>query len=173
MASVIGEWEMALSGLFVLLLQLVGINLSGAIIFRLFGLSAQGARYKRGKRWVFPVVMGVTMMALGSLLFWQFSSSPDLQRSSRAQRAVAEVQDVVNNSGLARLVEANVRFTRADIEAQNTLLGVVYVQRSLESNVPAEEIRSRLTQEIQTRLLEQGFHVTPLITVTVLEPPSR
>ncbi len=39
MATVMGRWELVLSGGFLLLLQLVGINLSGAVVFRLFGLS--------------------------------------------------------------------------------------------------------------------------------------
>ncbi|MDV2994536.1 MAG: hypothetical protein N4J56_004190 [Chroococcidiopsis sp. SAG 2025] len=50
MAVAIGRWDMATSGLFVLLLQLVGINLTAAILFRVFGLSVQGSRYRRGKQ---------------------------------------------------------------------------------------------------------------------------
>jgi uncharacterized membrane protein len=68
-------------------------------------------------------------------------------------------------------VEANVRFTSANIKGQNTLLGVVYVQRQAGVTQSAEEIRDRLTRAIQTHLLEQGFNVTPLIDVSVLEAP--
>lgn len=50
MAMAIGQWQMARGGVFLLALQLVGINLSGSLVFRLFGLSAQGIRYNRGKR---------------------------------------------------------------------------------------------------------------------------
>jgi uncharacterized hydrophobic protein (TIGR00271 family) len=39
MAAALGQWNMAKSSLFVLLLQLVGINLSGALVFSLIGLS--------------------------------------------------------------------------------------------------------------------------------------
>lgn len=173
MASAIGQWEMAVSGLFLLLLQLVGINLAGATVFRLYGLSPSGARYQSGKQGVFPAVLAATAVALLGLLSWQFANSPDLQRSSRSQRAAAEIQKVVNQSNLAQLVETNVRFTRASIKGQNTLLGVVYVQRRAGVPASSEEIRDRLTQTIQTHLLDQGFNVTPLIDVSVLEPPTR
>lgn len=173
MASAMGRWDMTLSGLFLLMLQLVGINLSASLVFRLFGLSARGARYKRGKPWVFPSVLGLTIVALVGLLSWQFSTSPDLQRPTRAQRANAEIQDVVNQSGLAKLVEANVRFTGSDIPSQNTLLGVIYVQREAGVTASAEEIRTRLTRQIQNHLLDEGFNVTPLIDVSVLETPNR
>ena len=172
MASVMGEWRMALNGLFLLLLQLVGINLTAAVLFRVYGLSSQGPRYTRGKKWLFPAALAVTVVVLALLLTWQFSHSPELQRPSVAQSAATEIQKVVNQSDLAELVETNVRFTRANIENQNTLLGVVYVQRQPDVTQSSEEIRDRLTRAIQTRLLEQGFNVTPLIDVSVLEPPT-
>lgn len=42
MASAIGEWDLVKSGVFILLPQLVGINLSGAVVFGLFGLTPKG-----------------------------------------------------------------------------------------------------------------------------------
>lgn len=172
MAGAMGRGDLVIDALFLLLLQLVGINLTAAVLFRLFGLSAQGVRYKRGKSWMFPVALTFTVAMLAGLLSWQFVNPPNLQRSTLAQRANAEIQKLVNENPLAELVEANVRFTRANIKGQNTLLSTVYVQRRAGVTVSSDEIRSRLTQAIQTRLLEQGFNVTPLVDVSVLEEPS-
>ncbi|MBE9048421.1 DUF389 domain-containing protein [Pleurocapsales cyanobacterium LEGE 10410] len=169
MATALGRWSMVLSGVFLLLLQLAGINLAATLVFRYFGLSARGARYSRGKKWVFPVTLGVTVLLLTGLLGWQFSSSPSLQRSSRAQRAVAVIQSTVDDSNLAQLVEANVRFTRTTIKEQNTLLGVIYVQSASESGLSPEQIGDRLTEQIQTNILQQDFNVTPLVDVVVLQ----
>ncbi|WP_414585718.1 DUF389 domain-containing protein [Scytonema sp. PCC 10023] len=173
MASALGRWDMVISGLFLLLLQLCGINFSASLLFRLYGLSTQGTRYQRGKKSVFRSALVMTVIALAGLLTWQFSNSPNLERSSRAQRANAEVQKAVKQVGFAQLVESNVRFTRANIEGQNTLLSVVYVQRLPEVTESSEEIRDRLTQAIQTHLLKQGFNVTPLVDVNVLETPAN
>ncbi len=171
MAGEIGRWDLVSNGLFLLLLQLGGINLSAALVFRLFGLSTQGARYQRGKRGVFPVSVGISAIVLTGLLIWQFSSPPNLERSSRAQRANAQLQQVVQQNDSAQLVEANVRFTRATIQGQNTLLCVVYVQRQTEATRSAEQIRADLTQSIQSRLLKD-FNATPLVDVIVLEAPD-
>lgn len=171
MASAIGRWDMAKDGLFLLLLQLGGINLSASLLFRIYGLSTQGSRYQRGQKSVFRGAAAITMLVLAGLLTWQFANSPYLQRSSRAQRANAQIQEVVEQVGLANLVEANVRFTRPNIAGQNTLLCVIYVQRKPETTESTEAIRSRLTQAIQTRLRQQGFQVTPLVAVNVLENP--
>ena len=80
---------------------------------------------------------------------------------------------MVEANNTTKLVEANVRFTRAEAGGQNTLLGVVYVQRQPEVTASREEVRTSLTRQIQTRLLEQGFNVTPLIDVNVLEAPNK
>jgi len=171
MAGAIGRWDLAMNGFFLLLLQLGGINLSAALLFRLFGLSTEGARYQRGKRGVFPISVGLSAIMLTGLLIWQFSSPPNLERSSRAQRANAELQQVVKQNDSAQLVEANVRFTRANIQEQNTLLCVVYVQRRPEATRSAEQIRADLTQAIQSRLLKD-FNATPFVDVIVLEAPD-
>lgn len=172
MAGAMGRWDIAINGVFVLLLQLAGINFTGAIVFRTFGLSARGARYDRGKKSVFPIVLAIAAAALVGLLTWQFSSLPNLQRSTLAQRANADIQQVVNKSDLAKLVEANVRFTRPNIKDQNTLLATIYVQRQAGVNESSQEIRDRLTRAIQIHLLEQGYNVMPLIDVSVLEAPN-
>ena len=170
MAVALSRWEMVVSGLFLLLLQLVGINFAAAIVFRSFGLSARGARYNRGKKWVFPLTLGITLILMTGLLGWQFSNPPNLQRSSRAQRAAAVVQETVSDSNMVQLVETNVRFTRARIQNQNTLLIVVYVLQQ-QSDRSSEQIQDLLTQKIQDNILQQGFDVTPLVNVVVLKKP--
>lgn len=173
MAAAIGRWDMVTGGVFLLLLQLCGINLSAALLFRWFGLSTRGARYTRGKKVVFPISLAITILALVGLLVWQFMSQPNLQRASLTQRANAEIQQVVEAEPAAELVEANVRFTRADISGQNTLLAVIYVQPRAGASVSDSEIRDRITRAVQTRLLEKKLNITPLVDVNVLKTPDR
>ena len=169
MAGAIGEWDMAVSAGFLLALQLIGINLAGALVFRLYGLSPAGSRYARGQPWIARTAAAVSVVALAGLMFWQFSEQPNLQRSSRSERALESIKAVVDGSGIGALAEANVRFTRADIKGQNTLLSTLYVQRMVEG-LSDEEIRRRLTTSIRTRLQRDGFNVTPLLDITVLSP---
>lgn len=169
MAAAIQEWDIARSGLFLIVLQLAGINLAGSLVFRAFGLSSEGVRYDRGRPSISAAAFCISAVVLGGLLWLQFSGRPDLQRATRSQRAAAEIQKVVNESGIAAPVEVNVRFTRADISGQNTLLAVVYVQRK--AALPRDEVAAQLSDAIQQMLVGQ-FHVTPLAQVTVLDPPQ-
>ena len=170
MAIALGMWDMAFNGGFLLILQLVGINFAATTVFRLYGLSATGARYKRGSKWVFPVALGITTLVLVALLTLQFNLGPNLQRSSLEQRANARVQQVVEDSNLGKLVKSNVSFTRANIPEQNTMLCLVYVQRPQNTPLSDRQISDRLTQKIQTSLMQKDFQAMPLVGITVLEP---
>ncbi len=171
MASAIGRWDMALNSAFLLGLQLVGINLSAAILFRVFGLATKGSRYSRGQKLVFPLTLGATVLVLAALLTWQFANPPQLERASRAQRINAQIQQVIQEINAVELIESNVRFPRPRMSGENPLLCVVYVQRSQPTSESADQLRDRITDRIQARILEQGFNVTPLVDVNILELP--
>ncbi|HEV2294052.1 MAG TPA: DUF389 domain-containing protein [Tepidisphaeraceae bacterium] len=169
MASALGEWDMVISGVYVLVLQLVGINISGALVFRIFGLSPRGVRYDRGRPWLAWTTWGSSLVIVAGLLTFQLWETPYFQRSTRAQRAAAEVKRVVNSSGIAKLIEVNARFTRADIPGQNTLLVVVYAQPSGNGPASEQDIEQRLRQAVKDRLLARGFNVAPRVQVNVVE----
>lgn len=170
MAIAVQRWSMVKSGVFLLLLQLIGINFAASLLFRLYGLSPRGARYDRGKKGTFPLVLAITTALLVALLSWQFVNPPELQRASISQRVVDEIQAQVQQSELVDLVETETRFTRANIADQNTLLCMVYVQRRDGVTIADAEIRDRLSEDIQREIQLQRYNITPLVTVTVLDP---
>jgi uncharacterized hydrophobic protein (TIGR00271 family) len=172
MAAAIGEWELVMTTGFLLLLQLFGIQFSGSLVFRYYGgLTHESTRYQRGHRWIFPVSLAISVLALAGLLFWQFTGSPDLFQSTREQRATALVQDIVAESEMAYMVEANLRFTQPNISDQNTLLGVIYIQQAEDTILSTDEIDQRLTEQMEQRLMLE-FDLTPLINLQVMRSPT-
>lgn len=170
MSIALGRWDMAESAIFVLILQLIGINLAGSIVFRLYGLTSKGSRYKRGKKSLFILSSVLTIIGLALLVWWQFSSTPDLQRSSLSKRATADIQKIIERNPIVELVEANVRFTRAETEGEDPLLIVIYVQKKDASqNISSATLEKNLSSEIKKALAAKDYNVTPLIQVNVLE----
>lgn len=168
MAGALGRWDMSMSGVFILVQQLLAINLSGTLVLRALGMRPDGARYQRGKAKAFWMSISVTGVLLVLTVAGQFWSPPTLQRSTVAGRAAGLVDDVLKESDLAKLVEANTRFTRPSIENQNTLLGIIYVQRQDGVDLSNEEIRTQLAREITERLRTLGNNVVPMVDVVIL-----
>ena len=170
MAAAIGRWDMTLSAAFVLGLQLLAINLGGTVVLRLFGLNTSGTRYQRGSRRLFYASVATSLVLLGLLLAWQFTSPVELQRSTITGRAVGVVEETLSQSELAELVEANLRFTRPSNSNQKTLLGIIYVRRGEGVSLSDAEIQSRLKQELSADLNRFDPEITPLLQVSVLSP---
>jgi uncharacterized hydrophobic protein (TIGR00271 family) len=170
MAVVIGRYDIALRSIYLLLLQLVGINLSAAIIFRSFGLSSTGARYTRGKGWLFPVALGITAALLAGLLGWQYSNSPSLERSSLEQQATATVQRLVQNQEDLNYLDADIRYTQSSDTDTNTLLAVVYVQAQPDNPLAPETIQENLSADLEQELNQALSNTEPLVMVNVLGP---
>jgi uncharacterized membrane protein len=173
MAAAIQRWDMAVNGVFILLLQLVAINLAGALTFRVYGLRPQGAQFRRGHATYFYGSLLLSVIALAGLLVWQFQDSPSLQRSTRSQEALNIAEQALSDIPEARLIEANFRYTwpSTDQQGPQTLLGVVYVERMGDTTVPASLLEEQVVSALENRLLAAGFNAKPLINVSVLDPP--
>jgi len=152
-AAANGDWPMARAAVFLLLLQLAGINAAGAVVFRLYGVSPGGARFARGRPGVSYGAWAASLAAVAALLAWQFAGSPELRHATRSQRAETMVRDVASAAG-AEVIDAEVRFTRAGGEA---LLVLVYVAE------PPADLDSLLR-----RRLAEAFAVRPLVRVVPL-----
>ncbi len=164
MAAAIGEWPMAKSGAFLILLQIAGINLSGAIVFRIYGVGPSGARLKRGESGL-PRALGAASLAvLAGLVAWQVITAPNLQRSSVAQRATQEARETIENSGMAKVIKLDGQFTRANIPGQNTLLVTGYVQPAGHGG---GAVKRNLESSVEKRL-RRDYAVEPIVDLTLV-----
>jgi uncharacterized hydrophobic protein (TIGR00271 family) len=173
MAVALAEWDLVPNALFLLSLQLVGINLAGAAVFRMAGLGVRGPRYSRGRSPVAWLSAAASVAALVSLLGWQlWSSAPTLQRSSLQQRVRTVVQEAVDRIPGVELAAVEARFTRPEIPHQRTLLLQVYIQRSAGNAATDDVVHERVRRTLQDDIQQRWSSVTPLVDVTLLTPPS-
>ena len=170
-ATATGDLVMLAPALFLLGLQLVGINLAGALTFWMFGLRPDGVRYKRGRHGVRLASGLATAGALAMLLTVQFATSrPTLEHASVAQEMRDAVLVTLAADSSVAVVEANLRFTRATIRGQSTLLAVLYVQRSPWTTGGDDVLRERISSLVRHAIASRAPEVTPLAAVTILPP---
>lgn len=168
MALVMREWPMVGSGVFLLGLQLLGLNLSGAVLFRLYGVGPGSARYQRGTPVVSWSALAVSVVGLVGLVAFQLSSSPSLQRATVQTEVASEITKLVDDDPDAELVQVEASFTRPDVPDQDTLLAVVHVQPA--AGVDPDEVEERLAPALTAAISEQ-YDVVALVTVTAIPPP--
>ena len=170
MAAVIGQWSMVLDAAFLVGLQLVGINVAAALVFRLYGLRPSGVRYDRGRAIVSRGAAAVALAAfVGLVSFQQLSPDPTLVRSSIEQQArqlvVTSLDEQLPDVHLAN---ATVTFTRADVPGQNTLLVSLDVEPGQSLGASDAAIRSAVTDLVRRAILDADLNVTALVDVQVL-----
>ncbi|MFP4095837.1 MAG: DUF389 domain-containing protein [Cyclobacteriaceae bacterium] len=172
MSLAMQRFDLMAGGVFLLLLQLAGINLAATLVFRMRGLTVQGARYQRGKKWIFPASLVFTAIGLGALLLWQFSDPPLLQRSSKSQRADFIIQKTMEGIDEVYLVESNASFPRPKIPGQHTLMCQVYAQKKSGTQLPDSTLKAMINDQLSLSLKEK-LDVSPLVQVTLFEPPAQ
>jgi uncharacterized membrane protein len=172
MAAATGRWDLVLSSTYVLVLQLIGINLSGAAVFRLFGLSQGGTRYETTSPRLFPVSLAVNTLLLAGLLGWQLSQPVALQRPDLARRATTEIKETLRDTEWIDPVEVTARFPQAGMRQDSFLIAEVMVLPRRDGvSLPPDTIQ-QLAHRLQDRLRRRWPHIRPLVEVNVLSWPA-
>lgn len=170
MAAWLGAWPLSVSGLFVLLLQVAGITVAAAAVFRWCGMRPDGPRYRAGMPWSFALVLGASGLALAGLLSWQHLGGPTLRRQTVAETAVDLATATVTGSGLARPIDAEAHFRPVDPPDWQTLL--VHLDVEPQGSLTGGILERRLGQLVADRLRRTLPGVRPLVGVTILTPPA-
>ncbi len=173
-AGAIGRWDLAVEASFLLALQLAGITLSGALVFRVFGLGPRGTRYPHGSRGRSWAAFGVLAAGLAGLLAWQFGSRPPtLVRAGLQEQAREVVERSLRGEPGVRLLDVDARFPRPDGAPDAPLLVRAFVQRLPAAPDSAPALARRLEGTLATALgtLDGAL---PLVSVTVVQArPGR
>ncbi len=169
MALHFGNWQLVRSGVFLLILQLAGIQLSAALVFRYLGdISVKGVRFADGKEYVFKLSLAISGLVLAGLLYWQFSRQPGLQKSSLNTQitevmhtALSEIKDVES-------IEVNARFTRGTLPDLNPVICELYLYNR-NPELTDEQVKKMVSTLLYKRIKEERINADPMFNITVLD----
>ena len=170
MSLAMGNWTLAQSGLFLLLLQLAGINFAAALVFRFYGkVDVRGARFQQGSSNVFAGSLSLSVLVLAGLLFWQFRQPPQLQKSSIDSQVERIIKDELRAFEGIEVVEATARFTRGNAEGLEPLLCELDLIRT-GANIEwsDEELKEMIARRISQKIKEAQFNIQPVYAITLL-----
>lgn len=171
MAAALGRWGMVQNGFFLLVLQLVAINLAGAFVFRAYGLRTEGSRYDPGERRVLAGSIAVTILLLAGLLSFQYISGPDLQRLSVEREMASGVRSALEQGDVVTPVELDVHFVDSDSQGDNRAVFEISVQPRDNIAVDERALRSHVTEEVRRYVQNNQQDIRPLVDTTILSSP--
>jgi len=165
MAVVLGEPGILAASAFLLALQLVGLNLAAAIVFRLTGVRGEGMRYARGRPAVQRAAAVLSLAAVAGLVALQLAGSPNLRRGSLERDAERAARQALSAMAGVEPVTVDARFPREDVEGQRTLVVTGFAQGG--AGAPADEAVEREVAEAVERALPG---TTALVDLSVVKP---
>lgn len=170
MAAALGRWDMAGNAAFVLVLQLVGIHLAGALVFRLFGLTHQGARREAGGRLLFPIGMAVTSALLAVLLAFQFRQPVNLNRTTLAQKIASAIETEISYTAVrAEYVSAS--FMQTPPERPPVLVAEILMREPSDLNVSTDSLSQVLSRSIHGHISHEWPEISPVLDIRWVTGP--
>ena len=170
MALNFGNWQLIRSGVFLLVLQLVVIQLSAALVFRFLGkVTIKGVRFADGKKYIFKLSIVISFIIAAGLLFWHFYEQPGLQKSGLTTQ-ITETMRVALEEEFPEIetIEANARFTRGTLPDKNPVICEMYLYNRNDS-LPDELVKEEIRELLRRRIKAKDFNADPMFNITMLK----
>ena len=91
------EWNVVLSSIFKIVLQLLGIHLAATLVFRFYGnVTRSGIRFLKGRKSVQYGATTIVGAALCAMMYWQFSQPTFLQKASMNTELTTALEKVLS-----------------------------------------------------------------------------
>ncbi|MDQ3556665.1 MAG: DUF389 domain-containing protein [Gemmatimonadota bacterium] len=171
LALTIGRWDYAALMGFQLGLQFVAITFGGWLSLLVHGVHPDDPSTGRGSaRWRALLAAGVGV-ALVLLVAWQTRQTPRFLKADLSREAVDLARGATDGIPGVRLIGADARFTRPDLQpgSAETLL----VEMTVENTAGAsdEQVTTAVRSALERRIRAEMPRVVPFVAVTVL--PGR
>ena len=110
------DWQVVFSGLFRILLQLLGIHLAATLVFYFYGkVTPQGVRFLKGNKMTGLITTLVVIAGIGAMMFWQFSQPPYLRKASMNTELVEELDKELGKLEYIKVLNKDVTFSNVQL----------------------------------------------------------
>lgn len=114
------DWQIVLSSLFRIVLQLLGIHLAATLVFYFYGnVSPQGIRFLKGSKKVGLTTIVVVLIGIGAMMFWQFYQPPFLRKASLNTELAEALNSELQKLDYIQVLNKNVTFTNTKYNGQS------------------------------------------------------
>lgn len=170
MSLVMLRWDLALGALWLIVAQLVGINVVAAVVFRWYRMRPERPEPTVGQPGVFPVSVGVSTLVLVGLAVIQLVTGPSLQRTSVVQNATQAVNRMLDDRGVVQLIDAEIRYSpyRTGPDGLVATLDVVPVDAETDGDL--SELEREIQEVVQQELARFDADAQIVVEVRAHDP---
>ena len=163
------DWQVVLSSLFRILLQLLGIHIAATLVFYFYGkVSPRGVRFLKGKKMAGLLTSGIVVLGIGAMMFWQFSQPPFLRKASMN----TELNEVLNSElqKIPYILVLNKDVTFTNEKYRDTPVATFSATIMLKDTViEKEELKSQVIAHLKKNMNYDIDNLYEVYDITVVE----
>ncbi len=138
------DWQVVFSGIFRILLQLLGIHFAATLVFYFYGkVTPEGVRFLKGSHKAGLITSLVVIAGIGAMMFWQFSQPPYLRKASMNTELVIELNKELQKLDHIKVLNKDVTFTNEKLKNRSIARFHATIL-PLDPGVNDEELRTQI-----------------------------
>lgn len=163
------DWQVVLSSLFRILLQLLGIHIAATLVFYFYGkVSPRGVRFLKGSKKLGIITTGVVILGIGAMMFWQFSQPPFLRKASMN----TELNEVLNTElqkiPYILVLNKDVTFTNEKFEGTPVATFAATVMLK-DSTLNKEKAKAEIIEHLKQNMQYDVGNIYEVFDINVVE----
>ena len=163
------DWEIISSSVFRVVLQLLGIHLSATLVFYFFGkVTPSGVRFLKGNKKLTWLTSGFVVVAIGAMMFWQFSQPPFLRKASMNTELTELLDQELDKLDYIKVISKDVSFTNTMINGNPTVSYNITVLPN-ETDLSDKELKTAIIEHLKEHIHHQDENIHEVYQINLAE----
>lgn len=163
------DWEIISSSVFRVVLQLLGIHLAATLVFYFYGkVTPRGVRFLQGSSKMTWFTSAIVVLAIGGMMFWQFSRPPYLRKASMNTELTEELDKELNKLDYIEVIGKDVNFTNTKINGKPTVSYNVTVLPK-DTGLAEAVLKKKIIEHLKEKIRHQDDNIYEVYQVNIAE----
>lgn len=163
------DWEIVWSSVFRVVLQLLGIHIAATLVFYFYGkVTPGGVRFLQGSKKMTWFASGFVILAIGVMMFWQFSQPPFLRKASMNTELTELLASELEKLENIEVISKEVSFTQTKIEGKSTVRYDVTVLPK-NDKLPEADLKSAIIDHLKKNIKYQDDYLHEVYQINVVK----
>ncbi|MGB7841378.1 MAG: DUF389 domain-containing protein [Salinimicrobium sp.] len=163
------DWEIISSSVFRVLLQLLGIHVAATLVFYFYGkVTPGGVRFLKGNKKMTWFTSAFVVLAIGAMMFWQFSEPPFLRKASMNTELTERLDTSLDKLDFIEVISKDVSFTNTNINGRPTVSYNVTVLKK-NPGMTEKELKKVIIEHLKQNITYQDENIHEVYQINIAE----